>query len=130
MLGMLRRLFGTRGERAAEKFLQKKGLRVVARQFNTRWGEIDLIALDGDTVVFVEVKTRASEATGSPSERVDQTKREHSTKAALAYLKQKRLLGHRARFDVVTVVWPKDSATPTITHFEHAFEAVDIGQIY
>lgn len=130
MNGFWRRLFGTAGERAAEKYLKQQGFRIIARQFNTRWGEIDLIAYDSDTVVFVEVKTRSTDANGSPLERVDQTKREHSTKAALAFLKRYRLLGRRSRFDVVSVVWPDGKQAPQIDHIKHAFEAVDFGQMY
>lgn len=130
MNGFWRRLFGTAGERAAEKYLKQQGFRVIARQFNTRWGEIDLIATDGETIVFIEVKTRRSDAKGTPLERVDQTKREHSTKTALAFLKRHRLLGRRSRFDVISVVWPEDKQPPQIEHIRNAFEAVDFGQLY
>ena len=130
MNGFLRRLFGDQGERAAAKFLTKLGMRVIKRQYLTRYGEIDLIMLDDDTIVFVEVKSRRSGALGSPSERVDRKKRENSTKTALAFLKKYKLLGHRSRFDVVSVVWPEGTRTPTIEHFKHAFEAVDFGQMY
>lgn len=130
MNGFWRRLFGTAGERAAEKYLKQQGFRVIARQFNTRWGEIDLIACDAETIVFIEVKTRRSDAKGTPLERVDQTKREHSTKAALAFLKRHRLLGRRSRFDVISVVWPEDKQPPQIEHIRNAFEAVDFGQLY
>lgn len=130
MNGFLRRLFGDRGERAAANYLKAQGMRVIARQYRTQWGEIDLIMLDGDTLVFVEVKTRESAARGRPEERVDRTKRTNSTKAALAFLKKHGQLGHRGRFDVVAVVWPKDSKTPEIKHIINAFEAVDFGQMY
>ncbi len=130
MNGFLRRLFGNKGERAAAKFLKAKGMKVVARQYATKWGEIDLIMLDGDTLVFVEVKTRRSSEGGRPEERVDRTKREHSTKAALAFLKSHGQLGHRSRFDVVAIVWPDEAQPPVITHFVNAFEAVDFGQMY
>ena len=130
MNGFLRKLFGDQGERAAAKFLKQLGMRVLKRQYLTRYGEIDLIMLDGDTIVFVEVKSRKSGTSGSPSERVDQKKRENSTRTGLAFLKQHKLLGHRSRFDVVSVVWPEGSRTPTIEHFKHAFEAVDFGQMY
>ena len=124
MLGFIRRAFGNRGEKAAAKFLKKSGMRILARQHATRWGEIDLICMDGDTIVFVEVKTGRS---GTPGERVDAKKRRNVTKAALAWLKKNGLLAHRCRFDVVAVVWEDESKEPVIIHEAHAFEAVDFG---
>lgn len=128
--GFLRRLFGDRGENAAAKFLKRKGYRVLARQFSTRWGELDLICLDGDCIVFAEVKTRRSDSTTRPGEAVDQRKQRHLTKAAMFWLKQNQLLEHKARFDIVAVVWPDDSKQPQIEHFENAFEAADFGQMF
>ncbi|HSG69457.1 MAG TPA: YraN family protein, partial [Planctomycetaceae bacterium] len=64
------RLFGDRGERLAVRHLKKSGLKIVARNYRNRFGEIDIIALDGQTIVFVEVKTRKSNAAGSPLEAV------------------------------------------------------------
>ena len=128
LFGLIRRLLGNRGERAAGRFLRKKGMRILARQYATRWGEIDLIALDRDCVVFVEVKTRSSAETNHPSEAIDAKKRLHVTKAAFAWLQRNRLLEHRARFDVVTLVWPPGENAPRIEHFMNAFEAVDYGQ--
>jgi putative endonuclease len=113
---MIRKLLGDRGERAAGRFLRReKRMRILARQFSTRWGELDLICLDGDTVVFVEVKTRQSDEHGHPTE---------------AITKKKGLLEHRSRFDVVSVVWPNGQKTPTIEHFVNAFDAADIGQMF
>lgn len=131
MSGMLRKLLGDRGERAAGKFLRKeKRMRILARQFSTKWGELDLICLDGDTVVFVEVKTRKSDKFGHPTEAVTQKKQQNLTKAALYWLKKKNLLEHRSRFDVVSVVWPEGEKAPTIEHFVNAFEAADVGQMF
>lgn len=127
---MLRRLFGNKGERAAEKFLKRQGLRILARQYATRWGEIDLIALEKDTVVFVEVKTRSSSAGGNPAEAVDLKKQKNMTQSALYFLKQKGLLENRTRFDVVSVVWSAAAEKPTIQHEAHAFDAVDLGGLF
>lgn len=128
--GILRRLFGDRGEHAAGRYLRRQGLRILARQFSTQWGELDLICLDGDCVVFVEVKTRRSNQTGSPAEAVDRRKQIHLTKAALYWLKKNGLLEHRCRFDVVSVVWPKDARKPTIEHERNAFSAAEVGQMF
>ena len=130
MSGFVRRWLGNRGEKAAARYLRRKGLRILARQFETRWGELDLIARDGDTLVFVEVKTRRSAETTHPAEAVDRRKQTHLTKAALIWLKKNGLLNHRTRFDVVTLVWSDDLRQPEIEHFISAFDAVDVGQMF
>lgn len=131
MANLIRKLLGDRGERAAARYLRReKGMRILARQFSTRWGELDLICLDGDTIVFVEVKTRKSDEYGHPTEAVTRTKQQHLTKAALYWLKQRRLLEQRTRFDVVSVVWPEGSRQPAIEHFVNAFDAADLGQLF
>ncbi len=128
-VGWLNRLFGNRGERVAARFLKKSGYRILARQARNQIGEIDLIARDGETIVFVEVKTRSSSSTGHPSEAVDLQKQKQLTRTALAWLKRRNLLDHRCRFDVVSIIW-KDGSKPVIEHFIYAFEAVGQGQFY
>lgn len=117
------RTVGREGERLAEKFLVAQGFHVLHRQYRSLWGEIDLIAQDGEWIVFVEVKTRRSTAAGHPVEAVTARKQAQLTKLALAWMKRHRSLDHRARFDVVAIVWPANSAEPQITHYRHAFEA-------
>lgn len=122
---------GLAGERAAARFLQRLGYRIVARSHRQRLGEIDLIALDGDCLVFVEVKTWSSADSGDPSLAVDRRKQEKLSRAALVYLKRRGLLEQRCRFDVVSVVWPTDRRVqPSIRHFVHAFEAIGRGQMF
>ncbi len=122
---------GPAGERAAARYLQQLGYRILARGHRQRLGEIDLIALDGNWLVFVEVKTWRCDAAGDPSEAVDRSKQEKLTRAALIYLKQRGLLDQPARFDVVSIVWPdKVKQPPAIRHFKNAFEAVGRGQMY
>ncbi|MEM7473721.1 MAG: YraN family protein [Planctomycetota bacterium] len=121
---------GARGEKAAARFLKGLGYRILAHGHRQKLGEIDLIALDGDCIVFVEVKTWRSDAQADPSEAVDRRKQERITRAALIYLKKKKLLDQPARFDVISIVWPPDSPEPTIRHFTNAFEAVGSGQMY
>ncbi|MDA0282336.1 MAG: YraN family protein [Planctomycetota bacterium] len=131
MSGLIRKLLGDRGERAAAKYLRReKRMRILARQFSTRWGELDLICLDGDTMVFVEVKTRKSDEHGHPAEAVTLKKQQNLTKAALFWLKKKGLLENRARFDVVSIVWPEGEKTPIIEHIVNAFAAADLGQMF
>lgn len=122
---------GRRGEQAAALFLKKLGYRIIAHSHRQRLGEIDLIALDVDCLVFVEVKTWKSDSIADPSEAVDARKQEKLTRAALIYLKQKKLLDCPARFDVISVVWPEGLTEPEkITHYINAFEAVGSGQMY
>ena len=122
---------GPAGERAAARFLQRLGYRIVARSHRQRLGEIDLIALDGNCLVFVEVKTWGSDADGDPSQAVDRRKQEKLSRAALVYLKARGLLEHRSRFDVISIVWPESkSSQPTIRHFISAFEAIGHGQLF
>ena len=121
---------GADGERLAAIFLQRQGYRILARGHRQRLGEVDLIAMDGSVVVFVEVKTWRSNGAGDPSEAVDARKQERLTRAALIYLKRRKLLDRAARFDVVSIVWPERQSAPEIRHFINAFEAVGKWQMY
>jgi putative endonuclease len=121
------RLLGDRGERAAARYLRRQGLRVLVRGYRTRCGEIDLIARDGDTLVFVEVKARRQ---GVPAEAVTPEKQRRITLAALHFLRRYDLLEVRSRFDVVAIVWPDDRSPPRIEHIRNAFEAVGRGQMF
>jgi putative endonuclease len=125
----LTRWFGNRGEQAAVRHLKGAGWTIVAAQVATRFGELDIIAQDRDTLVFVEVKTRRSVLRGRPEEAVDAAKQQRIVRSALAWLKRKGWLDRRIRFDVVSVVW-QDDATPVITHYQHAFEPAGFGQMY
>jgi putative endonuclease len=93
---------GARAERRAEEFLVGRGLSILARNFRTRFGEIDLVARDGETVVFVEVRFRAGTAFGTPQETVTPAKRRRIIRAALAYA-QSRAPDAPLRFDVVAI---------------------------
>lgn len=131
----LRRLFarktlGQRGEAAAARYLKRRGYKIVARSDRLEPGELDLVAVDGRTIVFVEVKTRQSGETGHPSEAVDAAKQRRLTRLAVTYLKCHRLLDYPARFDVVAITWPDGQGRPTIEHFPNAFEAVGSGEFF
>jgi putative endonuclease len=114
---------GRRGEDAAAKFLKRLGYVIVARSHKDSSGEIDLIAVEGRTLVFVEVKTRTSHDAGHPADAVDDQKQRRLTRLALSYMKRHDLLENASRFDVVAVTWP-EKGQPTIEHFKDAFEAV------
>jgi putative endonuclease len=125
--GLFTRLLGDRGEREAARYLRRRGMRVVIRGYRTPWGEIDLVARDGDFLVFIEVKTRRR---GAPAEAVTPEKQRRLTLAALRFLRRRNLLEVRCRFDVVAVIWPDDARPPQIEHFRDAFEAVGHGQMF
>ena len=121
---------GPQGEQLAARFLQKLGYRILARGHRQRLGELDLVALDGETLVFVEVKTWRRGDKGDPALAVDDRKQEKLTRAALTYMQRRRLLEQRARFDVVSIVWDGPDGKPTIRHFINAFEAVGKWQMH
>jgi putative endonuclease len=111
---------GEQGERAAKKHLQKLGLKFLAANFRSARGEIDLIFRDADCLVFVEVKTRSSEAWTRPAAAVNTRRRRRLSHAALDYL---RLLKHpavRLRFDIVEVLLA-DGEVREIRHLPNTF---------
>jgi putative endonuclease len=113
---------GRRGEHAAARYLKRLGYFIVARGHRDNIGEIDLIAVDKCTVVFIEVKTRTNHDAGHPADAVDEKKQQRLTRLALSFMKRHDLLECAARFDVVAVTWPEDKGRPVIEHFQSAFE--------
>jgi putative endonuclease len=116
-------LVGEWGETVAAEALMKKGFKILGRRVRvgTR-DELDLVARDGNVLVFVEVKTRASENFGRPISAVDRDKRHTLSRAAVRYLK--RLKDPRVcfRFDVVEVIGEMDAVLPPdVRHTENAF---------
>lgn len=112
---------GEWGEEQAAAFLEAKGYKILSRRFRvTARDEVDLVARQGETLVFVEVKTRKSEAFGRPVSAVDRRKQHCLSRAAVRYLQR---LGKPVnfRFDVVEVVGVRDYAAPEIRHIESAF---------
>jgi putative endonuclease len=124
---LLNRLLGQRGERAAARHLKRQGMRILVRGYRTKRGEIDLIARDGETLVFVEVKSRRQ---GVPAEAVTAEKQRRITNAALEFMRRFGALDLRSRFDIVAIVWPDDRSPPRIEHIRNAFEAAGKGQMF
>ncbi len=116
-----RQLLGTDGERIAETFLRRQRYVILQRNYRCRSGEIDLIALDRDAVVFVEVKTRVVPGFGTPFEAVHPHKQRQIIRAAQRYLSENRLQERNARFDVVGVWW--DDGQPHCELIKNAFDA-------
>jgi len=119
------KLFGRWGEDAAGRFLRQKGYRILARNYRTRGGELDIVAMDGETLVFVEVKSRRSERFGGPLEAVDANKRARMTKAALAYIANELDSTPPCRFDVVGIRSRKDGES-----YELVRDAFELGGGY
>jgi putative endonuclease len=112
---------GWRAEDLAHRHLQSQGLIVTARNYRLRGTsheELDLVARDGETIVFVEVKSRSSEAFGTPDQAVDQEKRQHLIRVASVYLRAAGKTWKDARFDIITVVF---DGKPRIQHIRDAF---------
>lgn len=99
-----RRKLGERGEDAAAAFLDRIGMTTVERNWRCAAGEIDIVALDGDVVVFCEVKTRRTIAKGTPEEAVTPAKQRRYSRLAAAYLQQAGLGCVDVRFDVITLL--------------------------
>jgi len=113
-------LLGQEGERLAERYLQKKGYKLVERNYRCAVGELDLIVLDRRVVVFVEVKTRTGHGFGSPLEAVEFRKQRKMIQAAQFFLSAKGLQQREARFDVIGISWP--GREPVVEHIENAFD--------
>ena len=113
---------GTWGEAQAERALRQKGYAILGRRVRVgRRDELDLVARDGAVLVFVEVKTRKTEAFGRPGAAVNHAKRHYLSRAAVRYLKHLRHPPNAFRFDVVEVIGTVDIPTPLIRHIENAF---------
>lgn len=120
---------GKRGELYAADYLRDQGYLVIEEGYRNTYGEIDQVAIDDRTIVFVEVKTRA-EKQGDPLAAVDAEKQKRMTRAGLAYLKHHKLLNHAARFDVIGLVWPAGACEPKLIHIVSAFEATGKWQMF
>jgi putative endonuclease len=94
---------GRRGEDLAVDYLKQRGYRIIERNYRCPFGEIDIVALHGEVVVFIEVKTRRSERFGDPQQSVTLEKQKRISRISLDYLQKKRLYPCSARFDVVAV---------------------------
>jgi putative endonuclease len=111
---------GSKGEDLAIQFLKKKGYRIIERNYKTSVGEIDIIARDGNTIVFVEVKTRTDDSFGYPFEAVNKKKRQKLKNLALLYLKR-QVKESPVRFDVLSIFYT-DAREQEIAHIKDAFE--------
>jgi putative endonuclease len=111
---------GQAGENTAADFLTGNGMKILDRNFRCPPGEIDIIAKDGQAIVFVEVRTRQAKGFRTPEESITFRKRTRLIRAAQWYLKQRKLYNLSARFDVVTIRW--NGENPEINWIVNAFE--------
>ncbi len=107
---------GLKGEIAAAKYLRKKGYKILEKNFQCRFGELDLIARDKDCLVFCEVKTRSEGMIALPQESVTYAKRQKMIKTALFWLQSKEL-DLPMRFDVIAVT--AEQGKLAVTHLEN-----------
>ena len=115
-----RKRTGKKGEDLAVAYLISRGYRIVERNYKCPLGEIDIVARDGDELVFVEVKSRKSEEFGDPQLAVGLKKQKKVSRISLAYLKEKHLYPCNARFDVVAIKMLPDGSTVELK--QNAFE--------
>ena len=118
-----RQMKGKQSELLAAEYLEQHGLQIAARNFRCPLGEIDLVGWDGRTIVFVEVRSRHSANYGLAQESISRSKQRRLTLLGRWYIKQNRLEGKLARFDVVAIDWRGEK--PELTWIVNAFEACD-----
>jgi putative endonuclease len=119
----LRHRLGQAGEDAAVGHLRRLGYDVIARNHRTRFGELDVIAFDGETIVFCEVKTRRAAPAASPWEKLDPLKRDQVRRMAAAWLAETsdRPYSAELRFDAIGVTFDAHGALAALEHLENAF---------
>jgi putative endonuclease len=120
MLNSRQRL-GRSGEETIAKYLQKHGYKILVKNYRCKVGEIDIIAMDGPYLVFIEVKTRSGLGFGSPASSVNTRKQKQISRAAQYYLAEQQLFDSPARFDVVSILWA-DGKPMQIDHINNAFD--------
>ena len=123
-----RRFFGQEGEAEAERYLRKKGYRIVARNVRSSLGELDLVAEDGHVLVFIEVKARRTGRFGGAIHAVHRQKQHKLVRLAAQFLAQRHWMDRSCRFDVV-LLEATETAALRVEHIQNAFEvsAGDLG---
>ncbi|MBA1333838.1 MAG: Endonuclease [Firmicutes bacterium] len=114
---------GDIGERAARSYIEGIGYNILDVNYRSKYGEIDIVAYDGTTLAFIEVKSRRSTRYGTPGEAVDWNKQKRMIKTAMAYLSQNRTFYSQLRFDVVEVII-KEKEIKQVRLIKDAFQSV------
>jgi putative endonuclease len=123
-MSMWRRRRGQHGEQLAVDYLEHQGWRIQQRNFRCRQGEIDIVAWDGATLVFIEVKTKSHAAFGAPQAMVGRRKQHTIAHVAMTYIQRHRIRDVAVRFDVVAITVPAGGAAE-VTHIPAAFSPPD-----
>jgi putative endonuclease len=118
-----RQEFGKLGEELAVAELQRRGYAITAQRYRTRCGEIDIVADDRGTLVFIEVKARASAEFGTAAEAVTPWKQRRLARMARDYLTREQVVDRPCRFDVVAIMF--SAPQPVIELYQNAFDAPD-----
>ncbi len=125
-MSMSRVRLGRRGEEMAAGFLKSSGCGILESNYRSPWGEIDLVATDGEELAFIEVRTRRSLAFGSPQESITQKKADHLVATAQHYLQNRAPENDGEempwRIDLVSVCLEGDQNTPLIDHVKYAIQ--------
>ncbi|MBK5211700.1 MAG: YraN family protein [Coriobacteriia bacterium] len=120
-----RKELGEKGEKAAAAFLENRGLEILDKNWKCSYGEADIIALDGTTLVFCEVKTRRSTAAGIPEEAVTAAKQKRYTKIARVYSSRTRHRFESIRFDVIAI-YAFSRSQALLRYIRNAFDAIEV----
>ena len=120
---MKKKDLGARGEQLAVGKLENEGYRIRDRNWRVLEGELDIVAEDGNTIVFVEVKARTSKRFGLPEEALTRKKRLRLIKAALAYLDAHQIFETNWRFDFIAIEWSSRGELRRIEHFVDVIQA-------
>lgn len=113
---------GDLGEKIAEEYLKKYGYIILEKNFRTKIGEIDIIAKDGEYIVFVEVKTRHDNIYGTPGEAVNSSKQHKIIRTTQLYIMKKNLYKYDLRFDVIEIILNNYNEDPAIKLIKNAFQ--------
>lgn len=119
---------GDLGETLAAQHLTKEGYQILGQKLQCPLGELDLVALDGEQVVIVEVKTRIGRRAGRPEDAVTPAKQRQITRVALSYLKSENRLECSVRFDVIGIELSESLEVESFRHYLHAFDAANLGR--
>jgi len=120
MKGRKNIILGRTGEEIAEGFLQSRRYRIIERNVKTPFGEIDLIAVERNILVFIEVKTRISKVFGPPHLSITRSKKRSIIKNALYYLKKRRMLDAETRIDVISINLQENGEFEKLEHMKSA----------
>lgn len=110
---------GRLGEIKACEYLQRKNYQIIATNFKTKFGEIDIICKKDNQLIFVEVKSRISDLKGKPYESITSKKLKHFQKAVYYFLSQNDLFDQKLRIDVISIEFNHDNSVKRFQHFEN-----------